>query len=38
MMLDDIPLALRENIFLQDGALVHNAHIVYNYINAHFQN
>jgi len=39
IMLDDIPLATRNNlIFQQDGAPAHNANVVKNYLNEHFEN
>jgi hypothetical protein len=39
IMIDDIPLATRNNLILQqDGAPVHNANIVKNYLNEHFEN
>lgn len=38
-MLDDIPLATRNNFILQqDGAPAHNAIAVRNYLNEHFEN
>jgi len=38
-MLDDIPLALRQNMyFQQDGTPAHNAIVVRQYLNEHFPN
>jgi hypothetical protein len=39
IMLDDIPLATRNNLILQqDGTPAHNANVVKNYLNEHFEN
>jgi hypothetical protein len=39
IMLDDIPLATRNNLILQqDGAPAHNATVVRNYLNENFEN